>query len=224
MNPALRQPLRWIRSALVENLVWKILSLLIATVLWALVASEPELASFANVRLEFKNLPDDLEISSEPVDSVSLELRGPSGELGDGSTRPAVVIDMAAVQPGYRTFPIGPGNVKLARGVRLMRAIPSEVRFQFERRSVRSASIVPKFTGEDQHGYRVAHWEVLPRQLTVVGPASHVARIGAVVTDPVDVSGVVGSAEFHVNAFVEDPYVRFQSSPQVTVAVTMKKK
>ena len=44
------------------------------------------------------------------------------------------------------------------------------------------------------------------------------------VTDPVDVSGVVGSAEFHVNAFVEDPYVRFQSSPQVTVAVTMKKK
>jgi YbbR domain-containing protein len=105
-----------------------------------------------------------------------------------------------------------------------MRAIPSEVRFQFERRSARNANIVPRFTGEEQQGYSVAHWEIEPRQLAIVGPASHVARIGAVGTDPIDVSGVVGSAEFHVNAFVEDPYVRFQSSPQVTVAVTMKKK
>src|SRR5689334_3198385 len=177
MNPAARQVLRWTRSALVENLLWKLLSLVVATVLWVLVASEPELASFASVRLEFKNLPDDLEISSEPVDSVSLELRGPSGELRDGSARPSVIIDMSGVPPGYRSFAIGPGNVNLPRGVRLMRAIPSEVRFQFERRSARNANIVPRFTGEEQQGYSVAHWEIEPRQLAIVGPASHVARI-----------------------------------------------
>ena len=49
--------------------------------LWVLVASEPEFSTFVTVRLEYKNLPDDLEISSEPVDTISLELRGPSGEL-----------------------------------------------------------------------------------------------------------------------------------------------
>ena len=52
--------LRWIREALVENLVWKALSLIIAVVIWALVGSEPDLATFATVRLEYKNLPDDL--------------------------------------------------------------------------------------------------------------------------------------------------------------------
>jgi hypothetical protein len=51
-----------------------------------------------------------------------------------------------------------------------------------------------------------------------------VARITSVVTDRVDVSSVVGSSEFRVNAFVEDPYVRFVGSPQVTVSVTMKKR
>jgi YbbR domain-containing protein len=223
MNPAWRQALRWIRSALVENVVWKVLSLLVATVLWALVASEPELSSFANVRLQFKNLPEDLEISSEPVDTVSLELRGPSGELRDASMPAAVIIDMSGVQPGFRTFAIGQDNVNLARGLRLMRAIPSEVRFRFERRSIRNVTVVPTFSGEEQQGYSVAHWEVEPRQLTLIGPASHVARIGSVATDPIDVSGVVGSAEFRLNAFVEDPYVRFQSSPQVKVGVTMKK-
>src|ERR1051326_4635780 len=183
MNPALRHVFRWIRSALFENLGWKALSLILATILWALVASEPELASFANVRLAFKNLPDDLEISSEPVDSISLELRGPSGQLRDGNARPAVIIDMSGIQPGYRSFAIGPGNVNLARGVRLMRAIPSEVRFQFERRSLRNSNVVPRVSGEEQQGYSVAHWEAEPRQLTVLGPASHVARIGSVGTD-----------------------------------------
>jgi hypothetical protein len=38
------------------------------------------------------------------------------------------------------------------------------------------------------------------------------------------VSSVVGASEFRVNAFVDDAYVRFAGSPQVTVAVTMKKK
>ena len=215
---------RWIT----ENIGWKLLALAIAVVLWILVASEPEISTFVTVPLAYKNLPQDLEISGEPVNSVSLELRGPAGELrslGDaGGLRPAVVVDMTGVQPGERTYPIGDGNVKLARGVRLVRAIPSEARFEFERRQTRMVDVLPRFQGEGTNGYAVDQFTVEPKQLQVVGPASRVARIASVVTDRVDVSSVVGAAEFHVNAFVDDPYVRFAGSPQVTVAVTMKKK
>ena len=56
------RPLKWIRDLLFQNLGWKLLSLAIAVVIWALVATEPELATFANVRLEYKNLPEGLEI------------------------------------------------------------------------------------------------------------------------------------------------------------------
>ena len=65
--------LRWVT----DNFLWKVLALAAAVAIWMLVASEPELSTFATVRLEFKNLPEDLEISSEPVSTVSLELRGP---------------------------------------------------------------------------------------------------------------------------------------------------
>ncbi|MGA2267425.1 MAG: CdaR family protein [Bryobacteraceae bacterium] len=218
--------LQWTLRLVFHNFWWKLLALAIAVVLWALVASEPELATFATVRLEYRNLPDDLEISSDPVSSVSLELRGPSGELrgvGEG-IRPAVVLEMSDVQPGERTFTIGNGNVKLARGVRLVRAIPSEVRFRFERRMVKLVPVQVRFTGQGQNGYTVARQSVTPAQLEIAGPGSRVARIAAAVTDPVDISSVTGKSEFRVNAFVEDPYVRFQSSPQVTVTVTMKKR
>lgn len=218
--------LKWTVGLVVQNIGWKLLALAIAFALWAIVASEPELATFETVRLEYKNLPEELELASEPASLVTLELRGPSGELrGAGDRmRPAVVLDMTGAQPGVRTFPIGGSSVKLVRGVRLVRAIPSEVRFDFERRAVRNIKVTPRLVGVEQLGYAVERLEVVPAELPVAGPASHVERVREAVTDPVDISAVVGGSEFRVNAFLSDPYVRFLTSPQVAVTVTMRKK
>ena len=60
--------------------------------------------------------------------------------------------------------------------------------------------------------------------MDIIGPRSRVARITSVITDPIDVSNVVGTSEFHVNVFTEDPFVRFLGSPEAVVTVTMKKK
>ncbi|MBZ5728178.1 MAG: hypothetical protein LAP87_24730 [Acidobacteriia bacterium] len=223
----MKRILKALHGAVTRHVGWKLLSLAIAVVLWAVVATEPELSTFASVPVEYKNLPDGLEINSPPVTSILLELRGPSGELrglGDGGVHPAVVLDMSSARPGQRTFPIGDSNVKLARGVRLVHSRPSEVRFDFEPRAQRPVPVVVRFTGEGKNGYVVAHSECVPAELWIAGPSSRVARVVAAVTDPVDVSTMAGSSRFSVNAFLEDPYVRFQSSPQVSVDVTMRKK
>jgi len=219
--------IKWVLGLVTQNFGWKVLSLVIAVVLWELVATEPELSTFATVGVEYKNLSDDLEISSDPVGSVKLELRGPSGELrglGNGGVHPELVLDMSGVQPGERTFPITDQNVNLSRGVRLVRSIPPEVRFRFERQGTRAVRVVPRFTGEGRSGYDVATYSVAPGSMAIIGPASRVARVSAAFTDPVDVSSLVGSSDFRVNVFLEDPYVRFRGPAQVTVAVTMKKR
>jgi YbbR domain-containing protein len=195
-------------------------------VIWALVATEPELATFANVRLEYKNLPEGLEISSEPVSSVMLELRGPSGALrGAGEAiHPAVVIDMSDAEAGERTFSIGDRNVKVMRGVRLVRAIPSEVRFQFEPRRMHTVPVQVRFVGEGQNGYVVSEFHVDPPEMDITGPRSRVARITSVIADPIDLSNKTGTSQFHVNVFTDDSFVRFLGTPEVVVTVTMKKK
>jgi hypothetical protein len=149
----MRGPIKQFRELVFLNFGWKLLSLGIAVVIWALVASEPELATFTTVRLEYKNIPDDLEISSDPVETVVLELRGPSGELRGDSIRPAVVLDLSGVTRGERTFTIGDGNVRLARGVRMVRAIPPTVRLQF---APRTQGEIPK-SGIQALGNRVRH-------------------------------------------------------------------
>lgn len=205
-----------------RNLWWKLFSLLIAIVIWALVATEPELSTFTTVPVDYKNLPEDLEISSQPVSAIVLELRGPSGELrGVGeSVHPAVVLDMSNAGPGERSYTISDGAVKLARGVHLVRAIPSEVRFHFEEAGDANVPVEPRMIGQDSR--QVASTEVTPSEVRIAGPASRVARIKSVLTDEVDVSKLSGTGEFHVNLFVEDPYVRLKGRPEATVRVTMK--
>jgi len=222
----MRRLLRGTSRLLFHNFWWKLLSVAIAVMFWAVVSSEPELSTFVTARLEFKNLPDDLEIGAAPAETVSLELRGPSGELRglvDNRERPEIVLDMSGVQPGWHTYTIGDGNVKLQRGLRLVGAVPSEVRFEFERHLVRLVPVHVRFAGAPPPGYVVESYEPVPATLQITGPSDHVARVDSVVTDPVDLSGAPGSSEFRVNALVDDPYVRFSTPSQVAVKVVMKR-
>ena len=57
-----------------------------------------------------------------------------------------------------------------------------------------------------------------------MGPESRVKRIEYAVTDPVDLSSVVSESEFHVNAFLGDPHVRFQKPEKIAVKVFMESK
>jgi hypothetical protein len=55
--------------------------------------------------------------------------------------------------------------------------------------------------------------------LRIVGPESLVNEVKYAETDVIDLTGVTGEKEFRVGVFVEDPQVRFESAPQVTVKV-----
>lgn len=218
--------LQWVTRLVSQNFWWKVLSLAIAVLIWAVVASEPELSTFVTARLEYKNLPDNLELRSDPVTQIVLELRGPSGELrglGDGGQHPAAVLDMSNAAPGEHTFSIGAANVRLSRGMHIMRAIPSQVRLAFEQRLERSVPVVVRLRGQSRDNYRVASATAEPEQVAILGPRSHVARITSVVTDPVDVSLLTATGRFQMNIYAGDPFVRFRSTPTVTVTVTMTK-
>ena len=150
--------LKWAGRLVTHNWAWKLLSLVIAMAIWMLVASEPELSTFATARIEFKNLPGNLELASTPDTTILLELRGPSGELGglgDGSRHPAVILDMTGMTAGEHTFPIGSGNVNVPRAVKIVRATPSQVRFDFDRPMVRQVPVTVRFAGEGRNGYHV---------------------------------------------------------------------
>ena len=70
-----------LKALVTHNFGLKVRSLFAAFGLWYNLASEPELATIVSVPVDYKNFPKDLVISSDTVDTVSMEARGPASRL-----------------------------------------------------------------------------------------------------------------------------------------------
>lgn len=209
--------MRW----LTHNFGWKLLSLLVAFLVWWNIANDPDLAMFLSAPVQFRNYPKDLEISSNIVDTIDIETRGPAGQLKDlRSTRLSAVIDFATVRvPGERTFTLTSKEVQLPRGVELVRTVPAQLRFIFERRVTRELKIDVPVSGVLAEGISLKNIEVYPPALTVTGPESRVRSASNAVTDPLDLRQINGDTERHMSVFVSEPEVRIVNTPQVTVKI-----
>ncbi|HTQ52968.1 MAG TPA: CdaR family protein [Bryobacteraceae bacterium] len=209
-----------------ENIAWKLLALAAAVLFWISVASEPELATFITVRVEYKNLSPDVEIDSDLVETAMLEVRGPSGELSslpEDRRRYAVILDLSDAEPGTHTFTIDRSDVHLPRGAQLVRSIPSQIRINIEPIATRTVPVQVRFAGDLPPDLRVVEATAEPSALAIAGPASRVARITSVEIDPLRLKPAVGSADYRSEAFLQDPRVRFVDSTRVKVKVTVGK-
>src|SRR5437667_12409085 len=138
-------------------------------------------------------MPYDLEVGSDLVGSVSIDLRGPADKVANfNAVKSAVVLDFSMIhKPGEQTFQIDERNVNLPSGMRLVRAIPAQIRLQFERRTQAEVPVQVRFAGSPAKGYQLDRFEAQPTELTLVGPESHVKKIENAVNDPIDLSTVV---------------------------------
>ena len=201
---------------------WKLVCLFAAFLIWLAVASEPEMATVLRVPVQYKNAPRDLEISSDIAGTVRLELVGVSGQLKSFSAVPApVILDFSTVRaPGERTFNIDSSTIRLPKGVQLIRAVPAQLRYVFERRETRSVPVIVEWSGNPRG--QVVRVRTDPATLEVTGPQSKVALVQSVSTDPVNYKDVQSGQPVMTSPFIAEPQVRFVHFQPVRVTVILK--
>jgi len=206
---------------LTQHLGWKLFSLVAAFVVWMGVASEPELATIVSVPVEYNNFPKDMEISSDIRETIDVEARGPAGQLRSlADSRVPAIVDFASVrQPGVRTFTLTTADLKLPRGIALIRTIPAQLRFTFERRETREVPVDVPFSGKLAPGLKIAEVDIEPPRLRIVGPESRVLAAKKLTSDPFDLTHVNIEAQGTLAVYAPEPQVRFIGTPQVTVKV-----
>jgi hypothetical protein len=208
---------------LFEHFGWKVFSLAVAVALWYTFVGTPELATSVSAPIEYQNLPTDLEMVSNVPERVHLDVLGTSSRL-DSLSGVAVVLNLVGVRaPGERTFTLDERNVRLPFGVKLIRAIPGQLRIEFEPRVTREVPVRLRFSNPPPAGYHVRRQELVPPKLRIVGPQSRVNAVEFAETDRIDLSQKLSEAGLRVNAFVRDPQVRFESPPVVLVKVIIEK-
>jgi YbbR domain-containing protein len=218
-----------LKTLVTHNLGLKILALFAAFGLWFNIASEPELATIVSVPVDYKNFPNGLVISSSIVDSISVEARGPASRLREmQETHVAAVIDFADVHaPGERTFTLSGAELRPPRGVTLVRAIPEQLRFRFERQTKGKVPVEVAYSGVLPVGVKIEKVIVSPAQLEITGPESQVVAARKALTDPFDLSrvsvGILSDQSQELATYIANPELRFVTSPRVTVKIHFEK-
>jgi hypothetical protein len=209
---------------LTQNLPWKLFSLIAAFGVWMNVASEPELATIVSVPVEYNHFPRDLEISSDIVEAIDVEARGPAGQLRSlHDSQIAAIIDFATVQtPGERTFTLTTAELKLPRGIDLIRTIPAQLRFKFEKLTTRTVGVNVPLSGKLGAGLALGQMVIEPPELRIAGPESRVLDSKKLLSDPFDLTNVTGDVEKKLAVYASEPEVRILNVPQVTVKIRVQ--
>ncbi|MGC2248522.1 MAG: CdaR family protein [Terriglobales bacterium] len=205
-----------------QNFFFKFISLLLAVGLWLAVARSPIAEVEMKVPIEFRNLPDNLEIDSASFTTAEVRLRGPERaihRLEQGDVRAEV--DLSNVQPGERTFDLTARHVHAPQELEVVQIIPGQFHLSFDTRDTRTVEVHPRVTGTFASGLRVAQVIADPANVTVTGPRRRVEALEAASTDPVDASGTMTSATFLTQVYVPDPLIQVVHPKPIRVTVIM---
>jgi YbbR domain-containing protein len=197
-----------------HHLGLKLISLILAVLLWLVVSGEQVGERALRIPLEFTNLPANLELVGDAPDTVDVRVRASSGSISRISAGDLVaMIDLRAARPGRRLFHVTDDDVRRPTGVEVVQVNPSSVAISFERSATRTVPVVPSVEGEPAEGFVVGTVTANPPTVEVAGPATALRQLTEAITDPVSVDGASGPVEEAVTIGVTDPLLRL-SSPQ----------
>lgn len=212
---------RWV----LHNFWLKALSLLIATGLWLAISPDQEPAEVAiRVPIEFRHVPQGLEISSATIPEAQIRVRGPERLIRDlRSTDVHAELELVDAQAGDRTFDLTAQQIRHQRELNVVQVVPGQVHLSFDTRLTRDVEIHPRVTGVFVAGEQIAKVLVDPERITITGPRHHVEMLDAATTDPIDASGTRTQATFVTNVYVADALVQVVQPTPVRVTVIMEK-
>ena len=201
----------------------KVLSIALATLIWGLVAGQREAERSLRVPLEYRNIPDQLELLGEPASLVDVRLRGSSGSLGQlRGTDLVAVMDLHSARPGRRLFHLMPDDVVVPTGVKVLQVSPNTLSLTFEISAVRTVPVVPDIDDEPAPGFEVTHVTADPATIEISGPSSAVQSVTEATTEPVSVRGATRSIIDTVTVGVPDSVVRLRNSRSAIVTVDIR--
>lgn len=201
----------------------KVMSVVLAALLWLAVAGEQIVERALRIPLEFTNMPAGLETVGEPPDVVDVRVRGSSGRLSRTAAGEVVaVVDLQGVRPGQRLFHVSASDIRAPFGVEVVQVAPATLYMSFEPSATKAVQVVPEIEGDPAPGYEVAGRKAEPATVEVVGPQSRVVAMTTAITELVSVAGASAPVVELVSVGVADPSVRLKGNEQVRVTVDIR--
>lgn len=212
------------RRHVVHNFWLKMISVAFAVGLWVAVTRDQQSEVPIEVPIEFRNVPQGIEISSEHIPEVQIRLRGAERlmrrlQRSDVDMR----VDLAGIKPGERTFDLTAAEVHHPYDLEVVSVVPSQLHLSFDTRLTRQVEVHPRVVGTFAAGYSIAKITADPPAISISGPQARVNAVEAAITDTVDVTGTMERGTFVTQAYVSDPMVQVVDPTPIRVTIVMEK-
>lgn len=179
------------KKKLFNNIGFKILSVALAISLWFFVTHMGQLETSMDAPIEFKNVPEGLELIRQDIRNVNLNVKGHERLLQ--GLRPAdvrVIIDLSEAKKGEASYYFDRNNILIPRTIQVMRISPAFVTVTLDESSTKVVPVRVAVVGTPEKGYRVKSITANPSSVTIKGAKSELARIAFLRTEPIDITGI----------------------------------
>jgi hypothetical protein len=195
----------------------------LAAGLWFVIAGRQTAERGLPVPLELRNVPRDLELTGDPVNSVDVRLRASPGlidSLDPGKVR--ATIDLAGAREGETIVQLAPDQVHVPFGFRVVKITPAILTLNLEATQRKRVPVRPRLIGRPAPGFEVGSLSSDPAFVQVAGPRSRVQEVESAFTEAVSVDGARETVQQMVNVGLEDPLLRLDGSSRVRVTADVR--
>ncbi len=176
---------------LTENWALKLISLVLALLLWMFIMGERRLEVGYRVPLELQNIPKELMVANEVPSLVDVRVSGPRTLLMKVSPNDiSIIVDLTDLKPGLTTFKRLEERLNLPNGLRVTRLSPSFIDLKLERIKQKLVPVKIALVGEPLSGFQVGSIRAVPDEVIVAGGETELKSVSGVTTEEVDLTGV----------------------------------
>lgn len=201
----------------------RLASLALAGGLWFVIAGRQTAERGVSVPVELRNVPRELELTGDPVNSVDVRVRASPGLINSlDAGKLLATIDLQGAAEGERIVQLTPSMVQVPFGFRVVMITPSLLTLNLERTERKPVPVRPRVIGRPAPGHEVAGVASEPAEVRVVGPRSRVREIESAFTEPVSIEGATSSVSESVGVGLEDPLLRLEGGSRVRVTASVR--
>jgi YbbR domain-containing protein len=206
-------------SLLTQNIGTKVISVVIALVLWIVVLGSRNVEMTKEVPVEVIT-PADIVPSNEIPEKIAFRLAGPKAFLRailDRREDP-IRVNLSGAKPGLVTYRFFSDNIRVPIGVKVLSINPTAVLIKLEHLKRKDVPVRVELRGIPPEGYRLGKTEVKPTVVTIKGAETRVDGITEVSTVPIDVSNLRQTLEREVSLDLARYNIQLDSAvPRVLV-------
>lgn len=200
----------------------KVVSFALAVLLYFFAGLNSLEERFITVTVEL-SLPDQLMVLNRSFTRVAVTIRGTTEEVWNIREDDILIqADFSDIQDeGIFRKPLSISRAGLAATLEGIEIIPEQGIIQVELQQVaqQRVRIVPELRGLPAIGYQIGMLQVIPQEITVVGPRSLVDEITTVSTVAVDLSGRTQDFAQQAEIALPDSRLRVLETRQVDVRI-----